>query len=245
MATAGTDRRVDGRGSVRDRTLAILRRRIITLELLPGTALSENELAADLGVSRTPVRESLILLREEGLVQVFPQIGSFVSRVDPERVAEAQFVREAIECASLSEVTLPLGAAHASQLRDNLREQHVSDTAGDTERFFQLDEGFHRALLNLSGHGQAWSAVTSAKAHLDRARRLSLVTARPVGSLVDQHRDIVDELDGGSVERAVQHLRTHLRAVFEDVERIRATRAELFSTGEPAWPVKRSISTLG
>src|ERR671921_1446848 len=90
--------------SVRDQQLDTLRRRIISLQLPPGEPLSENELAQELGVSRTPVRESLILLREEGLIQVFPQIGSFVSLVDLERVAQAQFIREAIECASLADV---------------------------------------------------------------------------------------------------------------------------------------------
>src|SRR3954464_1739569 len=81
-----------------------LRRRVLTLELPPGAALSENELAAALGVSRTPVRESLILLAEEGLVQVFPQVGSFVSRVDPVKVADAQFLREAVELAALDDL---------------------------------------------------------------------------------------------------------------------------------------------
>ena len=90
--------------SVRDQTLETLRRRIISLQLPPGEPLSENELAQELGVSRTPVRESLILLREEGLVQVYRQIGSFVSLVDLARVSEAQFVREAIECASLRDL---------------------------------------------------------------------------------------------------------------------------------------------
>ena len=81
-----------------------IRRKVLTLELPPGAALSENELAAALGVSRTPVRESLILLAEEGLVQVFPQVGSFVARVDPDGVADAQFLREAVELAALDDM---------------------------------------------------------------------------------------------------------------------------------------------
>lgn len=244
MAITRTDPQTDRRRSVRDRTLETLRRRIITLELPPGAALSENELAADLGVSRTPVRESLILLREEGLVQVFPQVGSFVSRVDPARVAEAQFVREAIECASLLEISLPLSDSHHEQLRQNLRDQHRADVAGDIEQFFQLDEEFHRTLLRIAGHEPAWTTVNSAKAHLDRARRLSLVSARPVAGLIDQHSAVVDELHRGDVEQAVLDLRTHLRAVFEDVGRIRAAHAELFSNGEPPRPGRRTISTL-
>lgn len=93
----------NGRTSRRDIYLK-LRQLVLTLELPPGAALSENELAASLGVSRTPVRESLILLAQEGLVQVFPKIGSFVSRVDPAQVADAQFLREAVELASLDDL---------------------------------------------------------------------------------------------------------------------------------------------
>src|ERR1044072_6056685 len=77
----------------RRRVYETLRRKLLTLELPPGAALSENELAAAWGVSRTPVREGLILLAEEGLVQVFPQVGSFVSRVDPARVADPDVLR--------------------------------------------------------------------------------------------------------------------------------------------------------
>ncbi len=158
---------------MRDQTLETLRRRIISLQLPPGEPLSENELAQEMGVSRTPVRESLILLREEGLVQVYPQIGSFVSLVDLGRVSEAQFVREAIECASLRD--LSVDDAGIAGLRVILQSQTEADANGDIEEFFRLDEEFHRELLRLAGHESAWAAVNSAKAHLDRARRLSLL----------------------------------------------------------------------
>jgi GntR family transcriptional regulator, rspAB operon transcriptional repressor len=232
--------------SARDRTVDALRRRIISLDLKPGSPLSENELSAELGISRTPVRESLILLREEGLVQIFPQRGSFVSRVDPERVAEAQFIREAIECSSLQQVgdhgePDPAGLA---ALRDILDEQREADTEQDVERFFRLDEDFHRGLLDLSGHGSAWNAVNSAKAHLDRARRLSLVDARPIHALIDQHEAVVDAIGRGDGEGAVVALRSHLRAVFDDVERIRAGSPELFSDGSEIRVVRRTVSEL-
>jgi len=152
---------------VRDQTLDKLRRRIISLELPPGAPLSENELAQELGVSRTPVRESLILLREEGLVQVFPQIGSFVSLVDLARVSEAQFVREAIECASLQDVVVE--SEGISGLREILEDQREAEAADDIDAFFRLDEDFHRELLRLAGHETAWTAVNSAKAHLPGA----------------------------------------------------------------------------
>ncbi|CAI3791398.1 GntR family transcriptional regulator [Pseudarthrobacter sp. MM222] len=229
--------------SVRDQTLETLRRRIISLQLPPGEPLSENELAHELGVSRTPVRESLILLREEGLVQVYPQIGSFVSLVDLGRVSEAQFVREAIECASLRD--LSVDDAGIAGLRAILQSQTEADAKSDVEEFFRLDEEFHRELLRLAGHESAWAAVNSAKAHLDRARRLSLLDTRPIATLIQQHTAVVDALEANNPADADSSLRLHLRGVFEDVQRIQQATPQLFSDGAAPRPTRRSVARLG
>jgi DNA-binding GntR family transcriptional regulator len=232
------------RGTARVQTLETLRREIISLRLAPGAALSENELAGQLGVSRTPVRESLILLQGEGLVQVYPQVGSFVSLVDPERVAEAQFIREAIECSSLASIHVPLDAAEAAGLADDLARQERAARRNDPDAFFELDEEFHRSLLRIAGHESAWRTVTSQKAHLDRARRLSLVDTRPLTTLVEQHRSVAEALITGDRTAAIDHLRAHLRAVFDDVAAIRAARPELFSDSGAGRPVRTTTSRL-
>ena len=239
----GTEKRgAAPRLSVRDKTLETIRRRIISLQLPPGEPLSENELAQELGVSRTPVRESLILLREEGLIQVFPQIGSFVSLVDLGRVSEAQFVREAIECASLRD--LAVDNEGIAGLRLILKSQTEADAQKDVEEFFRLDEEFHRELLRLAGHESAWSAVNSAKAHLDRARRLSLLDTRPIATLIQQHTAVVDALETNNLDDADSSLRLHLRGVFEDVQRIQEATPELFSDGSARRPTRRSVARL-
>jgi DNA-binding GntR family transcriptional regulator len=225
--------RQEPRGSARELTFKALRRGIVSLALAPATPLSENELAKEFGVSRTPVRESLILLREEGLVEVVPQVGTFVSQVDLDRVAEAQFIREAIECTALAGLTdTDASSPILQRLRTNLRQQREAQADGDGERFFALDEEFHRLLLELSGRQGAWSSVDAAKAHLDRARRLSLMGTRAIGDLVDQHLRVVEAIEHGAVASAVAALRTHLRTVFDDIERIRRESPELFSTGD-------------
>jgi DNA-binding GntR family transcriptional regulator len=223
--------------------LSLLRQRIVSLELAPRTPLSENDLASELGVSRTPVRESLIILREEGLVRVYPQIGSFVAPIDVDRVAEAQFIREALECAALAEIGQDAPAAAFDEVLENLEAQDVAERAGDSERFFELDEEFHKLLLGLSSHDGIWSTVIAAKAHLDRARRLSLVDARPLSTLISQHRAVADAVSSGQVDSAVEALRQHLRMVFEDIEQIRAKHPDLFSTGESR-PTRRMVATL-
>jgi DNA-binding GntR family transcriptional regulator len=216
-----------------------LRRKVLTLELPPGAALSENELAASLGVSRTPVRESLILLSDEGLVQVFPQVGSFVSRVDPQRVADAQFLREAVELAALDDLPPAPDDAVVQELLANLDRQQRPDIG--LEEFFALDEAFHQGLLKLSGHAQAWTTVASAKGHLDRARRLGLYDAQTPAVFATQHVEILDAVLTHDVTVARTAMRKHLRAVFEDVERIRASSPELFSSDSTSVPSRRNV----
>src|SRR6476620_1943385 len=85
-----------------------LRQAIVSTELEPGRQISENEIADKLGVSRTPVREALARLRDDQLVQIVPQLGTFVSRISVSGVDDAQFLREALECSAVR-----LAAAHA------------------------------------------------------------------------------------------------------------------------------------
>ncbi|MBC9728201.1 GntR family transcriptional regulator [Streptomyces sp. TRM68367] len=229
----------NGRRTSRRGIYLKLRQMVLTLELPPGAALSENELAASLGVSRTPVRESLILLAQEGLVQIFPKIGSFVSRVDPAQVADAQFLREAVELASLDDLPAQPDPALVGELRDNLERQRRPDLG--LEEFFELDEAFHQGLMRLSGHGNVWTTVAAAKGHLDRARRLGLHENVSPAVFATQHHEIFAAVVGGDITLARTRMRDHLRAVFSDIERIRAHSPELFATGPSTVPVRRNV----
>lgn len=227
------------RGTNRKVVYETLREQILTMALPPGAALSENELAAVLGVSRTPVRESLILLTEEGLVQVFPQVGSFVSRVDAAKVADAQFIRESIELAALDDIPGDPDAALVAELQSNLDRQHAPDIA--VEEFFALDEQFHQGLLGLSGHATVWPTVVAAKGHLDRARRLGLQANESTVRFADEHAAVLDAVLSGDRTMARDRMRTHLRSVFGDIEKIRERSPELFAAPDSV-PVRRSIA---
>src|SRR5579864_9165948 len=120
-----------------------LRASIISLRRTPGQRLSEAELARELGVSRTPVREAIIQLRTDGLVEVTPQAGSFVSKISLRNVREAQFAREALECAAVREAAKRIDEAAVERIRQNIALQRESQAAGDLERFYLFDEAFH------------------------------------------------------------------------------------------------------
>lgn len=233
-----------------------LRRRILTLATPPGSPISENEIAADLGVSRTPVREALILLRDEGLVEVYPQVGTFASLVDIDRVRDAQFLRESVELASLASLHADEGSLHTHEdddaqvgLTDARREvlaRLVGNIAAqrealaDSEYFFDLDEAFHRDLMTLAGHGGVWPSVVSAKGHLDRARRLGMAEIRPASHNLAQHAAILDAVMANRIPQAVELLREHLRAVLGDIVRIREISPELFAEAGEAARARRS-----
>jgi DNA-binding GntR family transcriptional regulator len=211
----------------------ILRQRIISLEFAPGAPLSESDLAGKLGVSRTPVRESLILLADEGLVDVVPQVGTFVSRIRESGTASAQFVREALERAALVDGGADISAISLAELRGMIAAQDAADAEGDREAFFRLDDAFHAALMTASGHGAAWPLVSQAKSQLDRARRLSLSLTQQLRILIDQHNAVLDRLAAQDIAGADEALKDHLRLVFSDIKIIRGEHPEMFDDGRP------------
>ena len=232
------------RKTIRQRTYNELRDRIVTLQYAPKSVISEKDLAAELGVSRTPVRESLLRLRDEGLVEVFPQMGTFVAHVDIDRVELAQFIREAIECTALAGFVKNRSTPrHLEALHANLAAQRrVADTGANLREFFVLDEAFHLGLLELSGRDTAWPIVASQKAHLDRARRYGLVI-HPIGALVDQHQRTVDAIESGDLHLAVAVLREHLREILGDLAKVQEQNPEIFASRQLR-PVRRLVTTL-
>ncbi len=216
-----------------------LRSRIIRLELPPGTAVSEKEVGLTLGVSRTPVREALLLLASEGLVEVIPQVGTFVSRVDPRRVAEAQFLREAVELASLRSLKPPFDPKILAALRKNLDNQQR--TTDDLSAFFELDEAFHKGLMTLADHGTSWEIVVAAKGHLDRARLLGYQQEPSTRRFVDEHLAIFEAVCSEDLEGAEDFLRSHVRVIFEDIQSVQRTSPELFVIDPDARPVRKSV----
>lgn len=204
----------------------ILREQIIQAELLPGERISESEIAKSLSISRQPVREAFIKLSEEGLVQVLPQRGTYVTRISTGSVMDVRFVREAIEADIVRQVAGEHTAATVNELRDQIaRQKHVPHD--DRAAFLRLDELFHHTLASAAGRAYAWSVIESVKAQMDRVRFLSVDDMR-IGGLIEQHERIVDAIAAGDVGEAEQAVRTHLREILKSLPEIARTRAELF-----------------
>jgi DNA-binding GntR family transcriptional regulator len=207
---------------------ATLREGIVSMDFAPGVRLSENELAARLGLSRTPVREALARLRDEGLVYVVPQLGTFVAPISLQSVHDAQFVREALECAAVRLAAEKATREDIKKLHANLDAQALAEEDGDYEAFSVLDEALHERLCILSGHPVAASITQRAKVHLNRVRRLSLPVPDYVRQMVSEHREVVAAVAAHDPDEAERVMRHHLRMVLSTLPRIRAEHPELF-----------------
>jgi DNA-binding GntR family transcriptional regulator len=216
-----------------------LRNAILSGHLRPGQALSENELAQQLGVSRTPVREAIIRLESEGLLTVRPQVATTVAPIDVEAVADVQFLREAIECRTVALAARRPTPADARELRAQLVEQREVATRGDHAAFVPLDDRMHQKLIAMAGRPRVWRAVEDAKAQLDRVRFLSLEDPAWLATIHRQHEEIVDRVLAADAEGAVAAMSTHLRAVFASIDTIARSNPEFFRSA-PVTPVDRA-----
>src|ERR1700749_2799793 len=184
--------RRSGRTSSGPYLYAALRDLIVRAELAPGERLSETELGDRLGGRRAPVREALGRLREDRLVEVRPQIGTFVARISPQAVSDAQFIREALEGTAVRVSAELADEDTMAQIEENLRAQERAVARTDIDSWQLLDDSFHRYLCDLSGHPAVWPVNERGKTHINRPGRLSLTMPDYLSTMVDAHRTIAD-----------------------------------------------------
>lgn len=195
-------------------------------QLEAGRRLSEAEIARDFDISRQPVREALLVLSNEGLLEIRPQRGTFVRKISMQMVRQARFVREAIEADVVRLAAQTLDHNQVARLRQLLDAQaKCSDT--EIERFITLDDEFHEFLASGVGQKHAWAIVEGLKLQLDRVRYLSL-RHFPADTLLEQHTSIVDAIAKGDVAGAERCMREHLNMVVTDLEFIANNNPEKF-----------------
>jgi DNA-binding GntR family transcriptional regulator len=209
-----------------------LREQILSLALKPGAAISENELALAYGVSRTPVREALLRLSDEGLVEIVPKAGTIVSRIPLEALPEAIVIRRALE-----EVAVRSAAARASGsqllgLRAILKRQEEAAQAGDADVFHAADEAFHAALAQAAGYPGIWTLVQQVKVQIDRYRRLTLPQEGRMLRVLKEHAAVASALEKRDADAAAHAMREHLDGLELSLPDIRKLNPDYFA-GEP------------
>jgi len=205
---------------------------IRSLELPPGTKLSEPTLAARLGVSRVPVREAIARLADQRLVTVTPQVGTRVAPILMSEVESACFIRSSLEAGALRQA-IALGHGVDSgldlhELHGILASNRAFFDAGDFDGFFATDELLHQAVFGLAGVPQVWEVVRGVKVHLDRLRHLHLPHAMASSDIIDEHTQIVEALERGDAVAGEAVIRRHAYRIIADSGELRVQYPDYF-----------------
>lgn len=218
------------RGSVTTDVTNVIRNAIVTLALPPGSVIDKSLICTELGVSRFPVSEALARLQIEGLVDIAPQRGSTVSLVRLADVREYMLIRKGLESEALRVLIGSHDASLVEALRDNIALQRETAERDDAETFHQIDVEFHDIIYRSMQLTKVKTIIDSARANLDRARRL-IITPRRLALTIAEHQAIFDGIlaqDQGQANRAI---RAHIDAVMVELFAFAREHPDMFADG--------------
>ena len=187
-----------------------LHTKILSLELLPGTRISEADVAAKLGVSRQPVRDAFNRLSNLQLLKVRPQRATVVSGFSITEIENARFIRLAVELEVAKLASRAWDETFAATLNGNLEKQKAAFNSGQIDAFHQLDYDFHKLICELSGHPLAFQTILECKQKVDRLCMLSLAREEEVAAVMVDHERIAEALSTGSSKKVETVIRSHL-----------------------------------
>ncbi|ATV43869.1 GntR family transcriptional regulator [Pectobacterium brasiliense] len=223
-----TSFQINNNEPVNQQIYRVLRKDIVECNIPPGKLLSEKEISVRFDVSRQPVREAFIKLAEAGLVQIMPQRGTFVMKISEQRVADARFIRQALECAIVRRAAEMVTEEQLLTLEHNLRRQELAAQNDQVREFLSLDDSFHQLLTQIANCPLAWETIESIKATMDRVRFLSLSQVSPPPSLIQQHYLIFSALKARDPDAAEKAIREHLQEMIYSITPIAQQNSDWF-----------------
>ena len=214
---------------------ADLRSQIISLQRRPGEPILESQIASVHGVSRTPVREAILKLADEGLIEIFPQSGTFVARIPLTALPEAIVIRKALEKTSVRHASERASRSQIVGISALLERQDEARLAGDREAFHLADEAFHAAIADAGGYPGIWRLVQQVKVHVDRYRRLTLPQEGRLERVIAEHELILARIEAGDATGGALAMAVHLDGLAADIPDIRRLNPDYFAEGKSAF----------
>lgn len=205
-----------------------LRAELVSLQRRPGEPISEAEIALSYGVSRTPVREAILKLSDEGLLEIFPQSGSFVSRIPVGALPEAIIIRKALEATTAQIAAERASSSQLLDLHSILDRQRKADTAGERNAFHQADEMFHAVIADVAGYPGIWTLILQVKVHVDRYRRLTLPQQGRMAQVIAEHEAVLDAIEAHDQAGARAAMEFHLERLLADISATQSINPEFF-----------------
>jgi DNA-binding GntR family transcriptional regulator len=208
---------LDRRLPLRDQIYDVIRQRIVMGELRPGQAINEIEIAHRLGVSRTPVREAVKRISDEGLIEVFAQNGTFVTQISRAALEEAHIIRSALELESVRRAAQHMRAEHEEALEDIIVRHELAIARRRFADAIHLDDRFHRYIAEINGLSKLWRVVDISKAEMDRGRYLAIPRPGHGDATIRQHRAVLEALRARKPAAAAAAMRSHLDISLQNI----------------------------
>lgn len=209
-----------------------LREEIVSMALKPGTVLPRNELSAHFDLSLTPIRDALMRLEEEGLVDIFPQHATRVRGINIDSARQAHFMRLALELEIVRSLAAKRDPQLVATLQHRVTQQRIALEANDLDGFTRADQAFHREMYTAAGADELWRLVRGRSGNMDRLRRLHLPLNGKADGILQDHAEIADAIGAGSPQRAEEVVRRHLSGTLSELEDLRTKYPGYWMPGE-------------
>ncbi len=192
----------------------LLKTAIILRDLKPGESIGEQAIAARMGCSQGTVREALLRLQEDGLVQRRGYRGTFVSETTIEEAAEMAAIRIRLESIAIRKAVETHGPVERGKLLDILERMEEANKEGDSYALSELDRMFHLTLFDASGMPTLEPVLSRCALHMHRYTFANNPKKKGL-SPMKAHSDIIEALDSGNADKAADAVTRHIEAVLE------------------------------
>lgn len=219
---------INAYASVGEYVYAEIRRQIISWELKPGQRISEAEMSKVLEVSRTPVREGFIRLKNEGLVEILSQRGTIISKIDLKKVKEGVFIRNCLEREVVKEICGKMNEENINTFHKCLKKQNEALVERDYIKFHKYDVIFHKIFFEASDRMFTWQFIQNSNAQYERVRMLTLLDFDKFKHLLEVHYTLLDLIVTGQFEKASVLLEKHIYRIIEEIEVLEKEHEEFF-----------------
>ncbi len=212
----------------REYALRVIRDNIVNLELAPGSMISEQDIANELNLSRTPVHEAMQELSSTKIIEILPQRGSHVSLIDMALVDEAVFVRATIESAITQMACKQASEDDVQKLEENVTLQQFYYEKNNLDKIMELDNAFHEMMYKITNKMQCYYMVKLMSIHNDRIRELHLHSFNPE-RIIREHHEILDAIKRKDSTAAKEAIDKHLTRHYTQEDEIKKKYPQYFA----------------
>jgi len=221
--------KVENQGA-RDTVYSFLHKKIMDMQLMPGAVINLKDLAEYLEVSRSPIRDALMQLEKEYLVETTPKKGTYVSKIDVQRVKDERFMRACIE-EKIAEIFMNVYTQKDYQeLESNLHLQNEAFKNRDTRTFLQLDDDFHSVMYKATDYTYCLQNIKNFSGHYHRIRLLSLSDPDICSETIKQHVELMALINSHQVDELQKQITAHIYEKGTEVKKLQKRYPTLFLT---------------